>query len=88
MLTSWPRSSQVDVTQPSHWYNTLLAVSGEEDNSEMILQQLEDGPAQREVRPGVMVCLEDPGEYNSEEVKAQVMANVQTAVQKQQSLVS
>ncbi len=61
---------------------------GELDNSEDILRQLEDGPAQREVRPGVVVSLEEPGEYNSEEVKAQVMANVQTAMAKQHHLVS
>lgn len=52
------------------------------------MRQLEDGPAQREVRPGVVVRLEEPGEYNSEEVKAQVMANVQTAMAKQHNLVS
>ena len=62
--------------------------SGEEDQSEQILSQLEDAPVQREVRPGVVVNIEDPEEYNSEVVKAQVMANVQSALQKQQNTVS
>ena len=35
-----------------------------------------------------MVDIEDPEEYNSEAVKAQVMANVQSALQKQQNTVS
>lgn len=49
---------------------------------------MEDGPVQREVRPGVVVNIEDPEEYNSEAVKAQVIANVQSALQKQQNTVS
>lgn len=60
---------------------------GEADVSDRILQQLEDGQLQQEVRPGVVVPLEDPGEYDSEAMKAQVLANVHSAFRKQEQTV-
>lgn len=59
-------------------------LTGEADQSDKILQKLEDAPLQREIQPGVMVNLEGPEEYDSEAVKAKVLANVQSAFQKQQ----
>ena len=59
-------------------------LTGEADQSDKILQKLEDAPLQREIHPGVMVNLEGPEEYDSEAVKAKVLANVQSAFQKQQ----
>lgn len=59
-------------------------LTGEADQSHKILQKLEDAPLQREIQPGVMVNLEAPEEYDSEAVKAKVLANVQSAFQKQQ----
>lgn len=63
-------------------------LTGEADQSDKILQKLEDGPLQREIQPGVVVNLEAPEDYDSEAVKAKVLANVQSAFQKQQSTVS
>ena len=53
-----------------------------------ILQQLDDTPLLREVQPGVVVELENPGEYDSEAMKAQALANVEAALQKQEETVS
>lgn len=63
-------------------------LTGEADQSDKILQKLEDGPLQREIQPGVVVNLEAPEDYDSEAVKAKVLANVQSAFQKQQNTVS
>ena len=63
-------------------------LTGEADQSDKILQKLEDGPLQREIQPGVVVNLEAPEDYDSEAVKAKVLANVQSAFQKQQTTVS
>ena len=57
----------------------VCSLPGETDQSDQILRQLEDGPLQREIRPGVVVNLEQPDEYDSETVKAQALANVQSA---------
>ena len=62
-------------------------LTGEADQSEKILKKLEDAPLQREIKPGVVVNLENPEDYDSEAVKAQVLANVQSAFQKQQTTV-
>jgi hypothetical protein len=62
-------------------------LTGEADRSDKILQKLDDKPLQREIQPGVMVNLEAPEDYDSEVVKAKVLANVQSAVQKQQNKV-
>lgn len=62
-------------------------LTGEVDQSDAILQQLEDTPLTREIRPGVSVRLEEPEEYDSEVVKAQVLANVQSVFLKQQNKV-
>ena len=62
-------------------------LTGEADQSAEILQKLEDAPLQREVRPGVVVNLETPEDYDSEAAKARALANVQSAFQKQQSTV-
>ena len=56
-------------------------------DSEDILKQLEDMPLQREVRPGVVINLESPEEYDSNALKAQALANVQMAVVKQKAVV-
>ena len=61
-----------------------LPLSGESDSPQQILQKLEDAPLQREVRPGMVVELEAPGEYDSDALKAQALANVQSAVCKQE----
>lgn len=63
-------------------------LTGEADQSSKILEKLEDAPLQREIRPGVMINLEDPEEYNVEAAKAKVLANVQSAFQKQHTTVS
>lgn len=63
-------------------------LTGEEDVSGEILQQLEDGPLQREVQPGVVVDLENPGEYDSEAMKVKALANVEAALLKQEANVS
>ena len=59
----------------------------DEGESESILRQLEDAPLQRELRPGVMVDLELPDEYDSDALKAQVIDNVQSAVRKHEETV-
>ena len=58
------------------------------DISAQILKKLEDGPLQREIRPGMVVNLEQPGEYDSEEAKAMALANVQSAFSKHETTVS
>ena len=65
-----------------------LPLPGTSDSPQEILQKLEDTPLQREVRPGMVVELEAPGEYDSEALKAQALANVQSAVSKQEEEVS
>ena len=40
-------------------------ITGGQDSSDKILQQLEDTPLQREIHPGVVVNLEDPSEYGA-----------------------
>ena len=62
-------------------------LTGEADQSDKILRKLEDVPLQREIQPGVVVNLEAPEDYDSEVVKARVLANVQSAVEKQQNKV-
>ena len=56
--------------------------------SAQILKKLEDAPLQREIHPGMVVSLEQPGEYDSEEAKAKALANVQSAFNKHESTVS
>lgn len=73
------KSSQHFCFQLSVFINQLCSLPGETDQSDQILRQLEDGPLQREIRPGVVVNLEQPDEYDSETVKAQALANVQSA---------
>ena len=63
-------------------------LTGEDDQSDKILKKLEDKPLTREVRPGVTVNLEGAEEYDSDIAKAQALANVQTALKKQQNKVS
>ena len=63
-------------------------LTGEEDLSGEILRQLEDGPLQREVQPGMVVDLETPGEYDSQAMKAKALANVEAALVKQEKSVS
>jgi DNA helicase INO80 len=58
-------------------------LTGEEDSSGEILRQLEDAPLQRELQPGVVVDLENPGDYDSEAMKIKVLANVEAALLKQ-----
>ena len=58
-------------------------LTGEADQSDKILQKLEDTPLQREIQPGVVVNLENPEDYDSEAAKAKALANVQSAFQKQ-----
>ncbi|XP_065883636.1 chromatin-remodeling ATPase INO80-like isoform X2 [Dysidea avara] len=60
-------------------------LTGGQDSSDQILQQLEDTPLQREIQPGVVVNLEDPSDYDSEAVKAKVLANVQSAFSNQET---
>ncbi len=62
-------------------------LTGEADQSDKILQKLEDTPLQREIQPGVVVNLENPEDYDSEAAKAKALANVQSAFQKQISTV-
>ncbi len=62
-------------------------LTGEADRSDKILRKLEDAPLQREIQPGIVVNLEAPEEYDSEAIKARVLANVQSAFQKQQQTV-
>lgn len=59
-------------------------LTGEADQSDKILQKLEDKPLQREIQPGVVINLEAPEDYDSEAAKAKVLANVQSAFLKQQ----
>ena len=63
-------------------------LTGEEDSSGEILRQLEDAPLQRELQPGVVVDLENPGDYDSEAMKIKVLANVEAALLKQVATVS
>ena len=63
-------------------------LTGEEDSSGEILRQLEDAPLQRELQPGVVVDLENPGDYDSEAMKIKVLANVEAALLKQEATVS
>ena len=58
------------------------------DISDQILRKLEDAPLQREIRPGMVVNIEQPGEYDSEEAKAKALANVHSAFNKHESTVS
>lgn len=55
---------------------------GETDASKQILQKLDDGPLQREVRPGVFVNLEQPEEYSSSKMKEQALVNVKLAIER------
>ena len=63
-------------------------LTGEEDVSGDILRKLEDAPLQREVLPGVVVNLENPGDYDSRAMKAKALANVEAALLKQEATVS
>lgn len=63
-------------------------LTGEADQADKILKKLDDKPLTREVRPGVTVNLEGAEEYDPEAAKAQALANVQSAIQKQQNKVS
>ena len=63
-------------------------LTGEEDVSGEILKKLDDTPLQREVHPGVMVDLENPGDYDSYAMKAKALANVEAALIKQEASVS
>ena len=63
-------------------------LTGEEDVSGDILRKLEDAPLQREVLPGVVVNLENPGDYDSQAMKAKALANVEAALLKQEATVS
>lgn len=66
----------------------MYTLPGEVDISDQILKQLEDGPLQREIRPGMVVNLEQPGEYDSDNAKAKALANVQSAFSKHETTVS
>ena len=55
--------------------------TGETDASKQILEKLDEGPLQREVRPGVFVNLEQPDEYSSSKMKEQALVNVQQAIE-------
>ena len=57
------------------------------DQANKILQKLDDKPLTREIRPGVTVNLEGAEEYDPEAAKAQALANVQSAIQKQKNKV-
>ncbi|KAL5463607.1 hypothetical protein EMCRGX_G032521 [Ephydatia muelleri] len=57
-------------------------LTGETDASKQILEKLDDGPLQREVRPGVFVNLEQPDEYSSSKMKEQALVNVQQAIER------
>lgn len=50
-----------------------------EGDPEEILRQLDDTLLQRELRPGVVIDLEHPDEYDSSALKAQALSNVQSA---------
>ena len=63
-------------------------LTGDEDVSGDILRKLEDAPLRRELQPGVVVDLENPGEYDSEAMKVKVLANVEAALLKQEASVS
>jgi len=62
-------------------------LTGEADQSDKILQKLEDTPLQREIQPGIVVNLEAPEDYDSEAAKERALANVRSAFQKQQQTV-
>lgn len=63
-------------------------LTGEKDLSGEILNQLDDAPLQREVQPGMVVDLENPGDYDSEAMKAKALANVEAALAIQEESVS
>ena len=56
--------------------------TGETDASKQILEKLDDGPLQREVRPGVFVNLEQPDDYSSSKMKEQALVNVKLAIER------
>ena len=63
-------------------------LTGEKDLSGEILKQLDDAPLQRELHPGVVVDLENPGDYDSQAMKAKALANVEAALVRQEETVS
>ena len=67
--------------------SVLKQYSGEVDLSDMILQKLNDAPLQREIRPGVVVNLEQPEDYDTDAIKARVLSNVQSAFKKHEQSV-